>query len=191
MSYAGNNLKARGQDCTINRTPPLSSKVSIKRSTRSSRDLGIREGYWEGLILSDSNLQSGEIITIGANNYLVQSVNFDPASTEYAFFAAKCNAIIQHQRYEEDVDENGNVVHGWKTKNADVSCYGEIITYRLRQEDPGLLDGTKYTFQAPKSLGIVMLDRFVYDGNNYQVASIDGIGMSGVVRVQLQEDNRP
>lgn len=191
MSYAGKFLKAKGQDCTINRAIPVNTKVSIKRSTRASRDLGAREAYWEGLILLESSIKSGEILIIGTDKYLVQSANYDLASGELVFFAAKCNAVLQHQRYEEDVDENGNVVHGWKTKNADVSCYGEIITYRLRQEDPGLLDGTKYTFQAPKSLGIVMLDRFVYDGNNYQVASIDGIGMSGVVRVQLQEDNRP
>jgi len=191
MSYTEKFLKAKGQDCIINRPIPVFTKVSIKRSTKASRDLGIREGYWEGLILADSNLKSGEIITILDTKYLVQSVNYDPASLECAFFAAKCNAIIQHKRYVIDVDENYNTIQVWKTINADVACYGEIITYRLKQEDPGLLDSTKYTFQIPKSLGVKLLDRFVFDGKNYQVVSIDDIGMSGVARCQVSEDLRP
>lgn len=195
MSYAGNFLKAKGQDCIINRAVPAHSKVSIKRSTRASRDLGSREGYWEGLILADAMLQSGELLSItddrGMERYLVQTVNTDYASGEHAFFSAKCNAVIQHQRLVEVIDENNNVVQEWQAVNPDVSCYGEIITYRLRQEDPGLLDGTKYTFQVPKSLGVLLLDRFAYNGGNYQVASIDDIGLSGVSRVQLTEDTRP
>ncbi|OPX46400.1 hypothetical protein CLHUN_02160 [Ruminiclostridium hungatei] len=194
MSYAGNFLKSRGQTCTILRDIPVNSKVSIKRSTRSSRDLGSREAYWEGLILADAALQSGEVLDILGNKYLVQSANADPASGETAFFSAKCNAVIQHMRFVEDTDENNNVIQEWQTLHADVSCYGEIITYRLRQEDPGLLDSTKYTFQVPKSLGVVLLDRFVYGegkDNKYKVSSIDEIGMSGVSRIQLESDTRP
>lgn len=193
MSYAEKFLKSRGQDCIIERTVPVNTKVSIKRSTKASRDLGVREGYWEGLILADSNLKSGEIITIRDNKYLVQSTNYDPASMEYAFFSAKCNAIIQHKRYVEDVDENFNPIQEWQHVNPNkpnIACYGEIVTSRLRQEEPGLLDNTIYIFQVPKSLGIAMLDRFVY-GKNYQVVSIDDIGLEGVARVQLGMDNRP
>jgi len=191
MSYAGKFLKSKGQSCIIERDEPVETKVSIKRSTRSSRDLGVREAYWEGLILMDANLQSGEIVTIGNDAFLVQSVNLDYASSEAAFFAAKCNAVIQHKRYEEAADDSGNIIQDWVTKNADVSCYGQIITAQLRQEDPGLLDGTKYIFQVPKSLGVTMLDRFFYDGDNYQVTSIDSIGMAGVSRIQLSDDTRP
>lgn len=191
MSYAGKFLKSKGQDCTISRSIPVQTKASIKRSTRSSRDLGVREAYWEGLVLADSELKSGEILTITTDKYLVQSANPDPASSEYAFFAAKCNAVIQHKRYEESVDGSGNIVQDWVTKNADVPCYGQIITAQLRQEDPGLLDGTKYIFQVPKSLGVMSLDRFVYDGENYKVTSIDSIGMAGVSRIQLSDDTRP
>jgi hypothetical protein len=190
MSYAGKNLKARGIDCTINRTPVLTSKVSIRRSTRASRDLGVREGYWEGLILADSNLQSGEVLTIGLDKYLVQSTNLDYASGEYAFFAAKCNAVLQHWRFVETA-EDGNVMHEWDDINTDVPSYAEIITYRLRQEDPGLLDSTKYTFQVPKSLGVAVLDRFEFEGNKYQVSSIDSTGMKGIFRVQVESDTRP
>lgn len=190
MSYAEKFLKSKGQDCIINRPIPLHSKVSIKRSTKASRDLGIREGYWEGLILSDSNLKSGEIITIRNIKYLIQSTNYDPASMECAFFSAKCNAIIQHKRYVEDVDENYNPIQEWQTINPDVACYGEIITSRMREVETGLEDNAVYIFQVPKSLGVALLDRFVYD-KNYQVVSIDDIGLEGVARVQLGMDNRP
>lgn len=194
MSYAEKFLKSRGQDCVINRPTPVNTKVSIKRSTKASRDLGIREGYWEGLTLADSNLESGEIITIRENKYLIQSANYDPASTQTAFFSAKCNATIQHKRYVEAVDENFNTIQEWQHVNPDksnIACYGEVVTSRLRQEEPGLLDNTIYIFQVPKTLGVMMLDRFIHSGKNYEVVSIDDIGLEGVARVQLGMDNRP
>lgn len=191
MSYAGNFLNSKGQACAILRDPIITSKISIKRSTKSSRDLGSREAYWEGLILADTAVQSGEIIQIHDDKYLVQSTNPDPASGETALFVAKCNAIIQHWRYIEDTDNNGNLVQEWRTLHADVPCYGEIITYRLRQEDPGLLDSTKYTFQVPKALGVILLDRFVYGNKKYQISSIDDIGMPGIARAQCEDDIRP
>lgn len=191
MSYAEKFLKSKGQDCIIERGVLVNTKVSIKRSTKASRDLGIREGYWEGLILADSNLKSGETITIRDTKYLIQSTNYDSASMECAFFSAKCNSVIQHKRYVEDVDENYNPIQEWKTISPDAACYGEIVTSRLRQEDVGLLEGTIYIMQVPKILGVLVLDRFVYDGKNYEVASIDSIGLEGVSRVQLSADNRP
>ncbi|OZV12353.1 hypothetical protein CIW83_09660 [Tissierella sp. P1] len=190
MSYAEKFLNSKGQDCIIDRVPPISTKVSIKRSTKASRDLGIRESYWEGLILADSNLKSGEIITIRDNKYLVQSTNYDPASMEYAFFSAKCNATIQHKRDVEEIDDSNNIIQVWETINPDVACYGEIVTSRIRQEEPGLLDNTIYIFQVPKTLGVIMLDRFVHSGKNYEVVSIDNVGLEGVDRIQLAVDIR-
>lgn len=194
MSYAERFLKSKGQDCIIMRNPPVKTKVSVKRSTKASMNIGIREGFWEGLVLYDAMLQSGEIIDIRDVKYLVQTVSYDPASMECALFAAKCNAILKHKRYVEDLDENNNIIQEWQDVNPDfinIPSYGEIITYRLRQEDPGLLDSTKYTFQVPKSLGVVMLDRFVFNDDNYQVDSIDDVGMAGVARIQVSQDTRP
>jgi hypothetical protein len=183
-------LKAKGLDCTIKRTPIVTSKVSIKRSTRASRDLGVREGYWEGLILLDASLASGEVMTIGTDDYLVQSTNFDPASSATAFFAAKSNATLQHMRISEYA-VGGNVVQAWVSMNANVKAFGEIVTYRLRQEDPGLLDQTRYIFQVPKSISAMELDRIVYNGDNYKVVSIDDVALKGIDRLQLGFDERP
>ncbi len=193
MSYAEKFLKSRGQDCIIERTVPINTRVSIKRSTKASRDLGVREAYWEGLIPQDVNLISGEIISIGIDKYLIQSTNYDHASTECAFFSAKCNAIVKHKRFIEDVDENYNPIQEWKDINpnrVDIPCYGTIVNYKLRQEEAGLLDSTVYIFQVPKTLGVEFLDRFVFAGKNYQVDSIDDIGMAGIARIQLSVDNR-
>jgi hypothetical protein len=191
MSYAGKFLKSKGQECTINRTPAATSKVSIKRSTRSSRDLGSREAYWEGLVLADALLQSGEVLTISIDKYLVQSVNADPASTEHAFFAAKSNAFLTHKREIETLDEYNNPIKVWSTINADVPSYLEVVTYSLRQFDPGLLEQTRYLAQVPKSIGAVILDRLVLEDGNYQVVSINNSGLQGISILQLAIDLRP
>ncbi len=191
MSYAGKFLLSKGQDCIILRDIPIQSKVSMKRSTKSSRDLGSREAYWEGLILSEANLQSGEVFYIGLGYYLVQSVNPDPESREHIFFSAKCNKTLIHKRYEEHSDNDNNVIQEWVALHDNVHSYIEIVTYQLRQFDPGLLEQTRYIAQVPKSLGSLLLDRFIFDGNKYQVESIDDSGMEGVSRLQLGIDTRP
>lgn len=191
MSYAGNFVKSKGQNCTINRTVPVNTKVSIKRSTKSSRDLGSREAYWEGLILADVNLVSGEVLTIAAEKYLVQSVSLDPASGENAFFSAKCNMVLQHMRFVETTDENNNVIQEWQTINADVPSYAEVVTYALRQFDPGLLEQTRYIIQVSKSIGAVMMDRFVLGEDKFQVVSINNAGLQGTSILQLGVDTRP
>ena len=78
----------------------------------------------------------------------------------------------------------------WETINADIPAYGEVITYRMIQQDPGLLEGTKYTLQVPKSLEVELLDRFVFNDKKYQVVSIDEIGLQGISRIQLETDLR-
>ena len=191
MSYASKYLSAHGQDCTIDRTPTFATKASIKRSTKSANNLGNREALWEGLILKSASALSGEILTINSDNYLLQSISFDHASSEDAFFAAKTNAVLIHKRYGETTDSNGNLVQAWNTLISNVYGYGEIVTYTLRQYDPGLLPQTRYIFQVPKSLGVKELDRIVYNSGKYQVESIDDIALRGVVRIQLSKDTRP
>ena len=191
MSYAERFLKAYGQDAVIQRDIPANTKISIKRSSRAAYNIGLREGYWEGLVLADAGLQSGEILIIGADKYLVQSVNLDPASGESAFFAAKANAVLIHKRLVETVDENNNLVQTWQTLNADVPAYVEVITSSLRQFDPGLLEQTRYIAQVVKSIDAHMLDRFVLNSENLQVVSINNAGLHGVSILQLGIDIRP
>lgn len=189
MTYAEKFIKSKGQDCIINRLVPLNTKVSIKRSTSGTRDLGAREAFWQGLIPIEDNLLSGEYLSIKGKKYLVQTVSYDHASKECAFFCAKCNSIIQHKRYSETTDENYNTIYEWQTLNSDIGSYMEVVTYRLRQVDPGLLDSTKYTFDVSNALGVELLDRFVFNGENLKIDSIAPV-LENVVRVQASSDVR-
>lgn len=195
MSYAKKFVKSRGESAIIERIPLVNTKVSIKRSTRSSRDLAVREAYWEGLLPIENNLQSGEYITIRGDKCLVQSTNFDKESLEMAFFVTKCNCTVHHQReVETGVDEWNQVIREWRDVDpafTDIPSFCSIVTYRMRQEDPGLLDSTKYVFQLPKRLGVEQLDRIIYNNEKLRVDSIDDVGLSGVVSVQVTSDLRP
>jgi len=189
MTYAGSFLQAQGTDISILRSPPVASKVSMKRSTNSTTYLGAREGYYSGLILLDSDLKSGEVFCIDNDKYLVQTASKSFGDGEIEFMAAKTNAVLTLKRYDEDVDENGNIVQGWITINSLIYSFGEIVTYQTRQTDPGILEGTRYIFQVSKSNGIILRDRIVYNGKNYDVISIDDV-LDGICRLQLGIDSR-
>ncbi len=204
-SYATKYLKAKGQDCQIPR--PIvgvasglgetydpeyryPTKISLRRATKAIRIYGAREAHWEGLILSDSNLVSGEIFEANNMTFLVQSVNNDPATNELAWFAVTVNAVLGHWRFEKEYDENFNLIEEWVEKG-DVHSYGEIITAELRQRDPGLLEGARYVFQCPKDADIQLLDRVVFDDEPYMVEAVDPVAMPGIVRIQAGIDTRP
>jgi len=189
MTYAGSFLQAQGTDISILRSPPVASKVSMKRSTNSTTYLGAREGYYSGLILLDSDLKSGEVFCIGNDKYLVQTALKSFGDGEIEFMAAKTNAVLTLKRYEETVDDYGNIVQGWETINSSICSFGEIVTYQTRQADPGILEGTRYIFQVSKTIGIVLRDRIIYNGKNYDVISVDDI-MQGIVRLQAAVDSR-
>lgn len=190
MGYAAKYLQAYGQPCTILRDVPVQSYVSLKRASRGATNPGTREAYWEGLILAASNLASGEVFQIGSDKYLTLSAGTDPATGELAVLVAKTNATLTHQRYTETVDENGNITQVWSILNADVPAFGIAVTAALRQQDPGLLESTKFIFQLAKSLGVQVMDRVVYNGANYQVDAVDDIALPGIVRIQLSTDTR-
>jgi len=190
MSFAAKYLKAHGQTATVLRSPPDETYVSIKRVTKAVQDLAVREAYWEGLILADSNLSSGEILQIADDKYLVHFAVVDHASGEMAWFGAKTNATLIHQRVSKTADK-GHITETWQDINTGIAAFGDVVTMRMRQYDPGLLDNTIYLFQVQKSFGVQTLDRLVYNSMNLKVESIDNIGLAGVVRVQCSVDVRP
>lgn len=194
MSYAEKFLKARGRLCTISRTPALTTYVSMKRSSKSVTNIGQRDAAWEGLILSEAGLASGEVFSIDSNKYLIQSVDSDPESGEDIFFCVKTNADLMHMRFTETTDGSNNVIQKWQVLISSVVAYGQVVTAKLRQAEPGLLDATKYVFQVPKSISAVALDRMIFGAgpnNKYQVESIDDIGLPGISQIQLSSDTRP
>lgn len=192
MTYAEKFLNSRGQTITIQRNPTVTTKASLKRSTKAVRDPGIRDSSWEGLVLSDSNLVSGEIFSVGTDKYLVQSANLDVASGAIAFFAAKVNSTLTPLRRTEELDDEYNLVVTWKWTPASttIDAFGQVVTYALRQYDPGLLESSRYIFYLPSSYGVEVLDRLVLNGENLMVNAIDPLMLEGVVRVQAGTDTR-
>jgi len=186
---AGRFLIAHGQECTVG-SPAVSSNVSMKRSSRNSTNPGTRDAMWEGLILGTSGLVSGDIMTVGVDRYLVQSVTSDAASGELAWFGAKSNTELHHYRYIETLDSSNNIVQSWSPLAVSVAAFGQIVTAELRQFDPGLLDSSKYVFWVPSSLGLQELDRLVMGGSNYQVDAVDDVMLPGVLRLQCGSDVR-
>lgn len=185
MSYAGNFLKAAGYPCTILREVPVESYVSRRKASRSTQK---GEFFWEGLILADTGLESGDILQVGDDKFLVHYVY--ASSGELAWNAVKTNVTLDVKRFVETVDEDGSFVQEWQTVANDVVGFGEIVTAALRQADPaGLLSSTKLLLQVPKSYGIQQMDRVIVNGN-YQVDSVDDILIQGVARLQLSEDLR-
>lgn len=192
MTYAEKFLNSHGQTASIQRTPTVTTQMSLKRSTKAVRDPGIRDSSWEGLALADSALTSGEIFSVGTDKYLVQSANLDVASGAIAFFAAKVNSTLTPLRRTEELDDEYNLVVTWKWTPASttIDAFGQVVTYALRQYDPGLLESSRYIFYLPSSYGVQVLDRLVLDGENFMVNAIDPLMLEGVVRVQAGTDTR-
>ena len=192
MTYAEKFLNSHGQTITIQRNPTVTTKASLKRSTKAVRDPGIRDSSWEGLVLPGSNLVSGEIFSVGTDKYLVQSANLDVASGAIAFFAAKVNSTLTPLRRTEELDDEYNLVVTWKWTPASttIDAFGQVVTYALRQYDPGLLESSRYIFYLPSSYGVEVLDRLVLNGENLMVNAIDPLILEGVVRVQAGTDTR-
>lgn len=189
MSYTSMFLESRGQPCTILRDVPVNSKVSMKRATKTTGNLAVRDAYWEGLMLASANLASGEVFDVGGIRYLAQTVETDYASSETHFFATKVNAKLTIQRYEEIVVD-GNIVQQWVTVAQNVPAFGEIITAEMRRYDTGIADNARYFFQIPKSIGVRQLDRVIYNDGLYCVESVDDVMLGGVVRIQVSVDTR-
>lgn len=192
MTYAEKFLNSHGQTITIQRNPTVTTKASLKRSTKAVRDPGIRDSSWEGLALADSALTGGEIFSVGTDKYLVQSANLDVASGAIAFFAAKVNSTLTPLRRTEELDDEYNLVVTWKWTPASttIDAFGQVVTYALRQYDPGLLESSRYIFYLPSSYGVEVLDRLVLNGENLMVNAIDPLMLEGVVRVQAGTDTR-
>ena len=184
MSYAGKFLRSAGRPCTILRITPVASYATLRRASRSTTR---GEAYWEGLILAETNLTSGDILQIGTDKFLVHYTYAN--SNELAWFGVKTNSSVTIERYTETVDEAGNIIQDWLTIKDNIPAYGEIVTASLRAQDPGLLPNTRLLLQMTKG-DVQLMDRVILDGKAYQADSLDDVMLQGVVRIQLSEDLR-
>lgn len=191
-SYANKFLTTYGQQAYLERVPSSTIYISMIKATRSTRDLSVRDAYYEGIANIESGMVSGDIFDLYSEKYLVQSVYYAPAAKEIAFMCAKTNAVIDVYRPKETVDSKYNLVESWTKTQTGLVVYNDIITYTQHPYDVGVLEGTKYIIQIPSSVAIENKDRVVFYGRNVQtmVISIDDIGLPGIWRVQLAMDTR-
>jgi hypothetical protein len=191
MGYAGRFLLRYGLDITINRTVPVYTKAVIKRSTKATYSTTARESLFEGLIESNVNLKSGEIISHSGNSYLVQTVQVE-RSGESEIYLAKANVITTLWRESETLDADFNKVKAWGqvTGAINIPGYCEIIARLQRQQNAGFIDNTIYVLQIPNTIQVKKMDRVTFDGEKYKVESIDPSGMEGVYKIQLSADTR-
>ena len=195
-------LNRHGVSCTINRSPSVSAKVSIKHSTRGT-NYGLRESAYEGWI--DTLMTVGETFTVGSSVYLIHAL--ETLSDAYEFTARKCNSLITLLSLTVTEDEYGNMIQTFADIVTDQDCYGQIVTASLRETDPGLLPTTVRIYTIPE-VSVKVLDRLIhqcaqqqaidmgavydstYGGARFKVDSIDDILIPGLKRIQVSPDTR-
>lgn len=191
MDYADRFLKRKGEVATItSRTPVTTSKAMVSPSAKSGWRIGDRDAYWDGLILSDAALASGEVVAVGGKTLLILSIDTDPVSGQTKFTSARKNADLTWIRQSTSVDENFNVIITWPTISAGIPSFGQIVNAYLVQQDPGLLPTTKYLFYVPDTYAMQQMDRVVYNEKNCQVDSVDDVLLAGISRIQCSDDQR-
>jgi len=189
MDYTDRFIRRNGEACTIiSRTPTLVSKCIVAPVTKSGWRISDRKDYWDGMVPVSAGLTSGEVIAVSDKEILVMSTSTESGVTK--FMGTRTNANLNWQRQTASVDENYNVIMVWTSISADVPAFGQLVTARLCQEDPGLLPNTKYLFYIPASYSMAQMDRVVFGTVSCQVDSLDSIIMDGILRLQCSEDTR-
>jgi len=78
----------------------------------------------------------------------------------------------------------------WNPSGTIADAFGQVITYSLRQYDPGLLESSRYIFYLPADIGLQVMDRVVLASENLMVNAIDPLMLEGIVRIQAGSDTR-
>lgn len=179
-----------GQDCIVtSRDPTVSSKCFVRLATKSVAMISLRDAERELITPSDLNLDAGEILKVGTEEYLIQTTLPDQLGSRVAY-GAKVNATLTHSRLVDTVDENWNPIKVWEVQNSNVKAFGQVVTTMLRQEDPGILETTTAIFYAPASYNIQTMDRLNDGSRDYQVEVVDNVFLPNISRIQVRYDER-
>ncbi len=178
-----------GIDITIVRTPTnYTGKATISRFKGSYSDYAVQNRRLMNLLL-ESNLVTGEMVTAGSESYLtVVSKKENVQGTDISIIAhgMLCNAALMVTRTETDYDENGNPSGETTTTIINAApCRADQVTYRMRQEDSGLLSGTVLLVYAANIAGIALLDKAVVMDKSYRVDDVDLLKYPGAMVLQL------
>lgn len=184
-----NHIVNDGVDITILRTPTnYTGKATVARFKGSYTDYAVQNRRMINALL-ESKLATGEIVQAADESYLtVVSKKEVVRGQEVSIIAhgLLCNTALTVTQTTTAYDDYGNPSGETTTTivNA-VPCRADQVTFRMRQEDPGLLPGTVLKVYATDVAGLVLLDKATVAGSDYRVDDINRLEISGVMVLQL------
>lgn len=189
MKYTDRFIRRKGDACTItSRTPAVASTCIVAPATKGGWRIADRHDYWDGMIPVSAGLGAGEVISVSDKEILVMTTAANSGVT--FFMGTRTNADLDWQHPTPSTDVNYNVITTWPTVSASVPTFGQLVTAQLRQEDPGLLQTTKYLFLIPSTYKIPVMDRVIFNSVSCQVDALDDIILDGILRLQCSVDTR-
>ncbi|WP_138756482.1 hypothetical protein [Paenibacillus sinopodophylli] len=186
-----NNFSHRHTPCTINGE---AEKVILSRETKATTVMG-KEYVYNGLFAPSSVVELGDLVQTDVS-FMVLTMRQTVERDKYCSLL-KTNTTVDIQRYGREFDANYNPIGKPKflTVQAEVVCFAQYVTGALRQDEPGLLETTKYVLVLQTSANIERPqdntpDRILLDGRPYQVDVVDGMKYPNLLHIQLSEDTR-
>lgn len=182
----------RHTPCLVDGVPDL---VILSRDTRSTTIIG-KEYQYNGVFAPESLVKNGSLVET-KDSYFVQTLRLTTEQDNYCSLI-KTNAAVEIQWYKKTFDQYDNATTGFETVQSECIAFAQLITARMRQEDPGLLPSAVYVLQMqtsavvrdPRDAGVLSPDRVLLLGKPYKVESVDRVKYPNLLHVQLSEDVR-
>lgn len=184
-----NHIVNDGVSITIPRSPTnYTGKATIARFKGSYSDYAVQNRRLINTLL-ESNLVTGELVQTSDESFLcVVSKKEVIQGTDVSIIAhgLLCNTTLTATRDEITYDENGNPSGETPTTIVNAApCRADQVTYRMRQEDPGLLAQTVLKIYAKNVAGLALLDKATVAGSDYRVDDINRLEIAGAMVLQL------
>lgn len=189
IEQKSNHIVNDGVSITIPRTPVnYTGKATVARFKGSYSDYVVQNRRLINTLL-EANLATGELIqTVDETFLCVVSKKENIQGTDASIIAhgLLCNATLTVTRGAPSYDENGNQTGETTTTIVDAApCRADLVTARMRQEDPGLLTNAVMKVTAKVDAGVQKLDKATIAGNEYRVEHIDTLQIPGAMVLQL------
>lgn len=194
------HIEADGVDITIPRATPYTGKAIISRFKGSFSDYSVQNRRLINL-LSESNIATGELVQTAKESYLIIVSKPEVVQGQNISIIAHgilCNVTITVSRDTPVYDDDGNLIDTTQATVLSGLCRADMVTARMRQEDPGLLPTTLLKVYAPYDSSLQLLDK-VQLGNysnviqpptfipygEYRLDVINRLEIPGVMVLQL------
>lgn len=186
-----NHIVNDGVSITIPRSPTNYTGKAVISKVKGSYSDSSLQGKRDINLLLESALTTGEVVTYDAigESYLCTVSRPETINGVDVSIIARghiCNTTLTVTRTETTYDENGNPSGETTTGLIELApCRADHVTYRMRQEDPGLLPGTVLKVYAMDVPSLALLDKATIAGAAYRVDDINRLEIPGAMVLQL------